>query len=116
MFIDPMSVGALFNNHWYSQIRCVGQFSILYRVGDGIICPIDEPELIIEVKDAILIDPVMDLSTCDFFVLRQITGSNTQFANYFLQPQGMGSMLQSGDRIKSSIRIYLYGQQNRFLQ
>lgn len=108
-FLDPQSIGAISNNHWSSLISGVGQFTIQYRVGDGIICPIDEADLTIEVEDAILIDRLPDQAHCEYYVLPEITGTNTQFAAYFTQVNGTGASLQIGDTIWTSQMIYTFG-------
>ena len=109
-FEDQMSTGALINSRWISLLSGPGSFNVLYNVGDGIVCPEDEAQITINVLPGIVIDPTSNVSQCGYYVLPAITGTNTQFANYFDNPRAGGSPLIAGDTIRSSMRIYIIGE------
>lgn len=60
---------------------------------------------------AVEIDPPMDVRSCAFYVLPEITGVNlTDEAAYFSQMQGAGIRFEEGDTIYQDIRLYIYDQ------
>lgn len=55
------------------------------------------------------IDPVADVSACDFYTLPAITGNNlTVNAAYYTGPNGTGTQMQPGTVINSTQLIYVY--------
>ncbi|WP_235297204.1 T9SS type B sorting domain-containing protein [Portibacter marinus] len=54
------------------------------------------------------IDEISDVSTCDQFVLPEITGTAVDNAQFFTGPLGTGSTMSPGEAISESMTVYVY--------
>ena len=70
-----------------------------------------EVDVIINLVETPIIDPLADVATCDFYVLPEITGENlTGNQAYFNAPSGLGNEFQAGDTIFSTVILYIYDE------
>lgn len=115
-FDDVRNSGGLSGRRWFSLNSGVGTFEVIYRIGDGVVCPMDEAQITITVDPSIVLDRIGDITICDRYILPEISGINAGLASYFTGPSGTGAMLEVGDTLVSDMQVYVYGTGSGFCE